>query len=150
MPQAKTTHYIPAFTQRRRGGQVAVCGATVSAREHTVEPSCPACQAWLARDASESATTRVALAEEFPEYRGQLAPAAMTAALERIDAKLVAAVKVKLGTEQVRLVHHRPTGIGSQTVPVFSVPPEFIWKAVELGLEVNGYHPTRGGRVELR
>ncbi len=42
------THYIPAFTEVRNGTQRTVCGAYVTFRAHSPEPTCPECAAWLA------------------------------------------------------------------------------------------------------
>jgi len=52
------------------------------------------------------------------------------------DERLCAAVRKALGTNSVYLDCHRPTGIGSQTVPVFDVPKQFRDAAKALGLEL--------------
>ena len=52
------THYIPSFTKRRGHGahaeEIAVCGSFVPIRAHSIEPSCPACAAWLVKDAIDT------------------------------------------------------------------------------------------------
>jgi len=43
------THYIPSFTVARGHQQQAVCGAWAeTASQHSAEPTCPKCAAWLA------------------------------------------------------------------------------------------------------
>jgi hypothetical protein len=55
-----STHYIPYFTIERSlaynpSGRPfrrlqAVCGTFIDLADHTVEPTCPACQTWLTQD----------------------------------------------------------------------------------------------------
>lgn len=66
------THYIPAFTTVIRGQQLAACDTVTDMRSHSVEPTCPACQAYLTRTAEEDQETALALEAEFPEYKGRL------------------------------------------------------------------------------
>lgn len=40
-------HYLPAFTRTDGVRQQAVCGRYVFPMEHSTEPTCPACRAWL-------------------------------------------------------------------------------------------------------
>ena len=51
------THYVPYFTQNLRGAtarhQVAVCGAFVTPEDHSAEPACETCVAWLQKDAED-------------------------------------------------------------------------------------------------
>ena len=49
------THYLPYFTTRRHGGQQAVCGRVIDAHEHSPDPTCPKCQAWIDADEKEAA-----------------------------------------------------------------------------------------------
>lgn len=49
-----TTHWIPPFTRINGRKQEASCGAWVTARDHSNEPSCPACAAYLQQDASDT------------------------------------------------------------------------------------------------
>lgn len=51
------THYIPAFTARNGHDQQAACGRWVRATEHTAEPSCPNCRAYLEQDAEDDTKT---------------------------------------------------------------------------------------------
>lgn len=44
------THYLPAFTTYRMSRQRAVCGAFIAPTQHSAEPSCPHCEAWLQAD----------------------------------------------------------------------------------------------------
>ena len=44
------THYLPAFTTYRLSRQRAVCGAFIAPAQHSTEPSCAACVAWLEAD----------------------------------------------------------------------------------------------------
>lgn len=42
------THYIPPFTERNGRKQLTVCGEWVDPRcDHSTEPTCPTCQAYL-------------------------------------------------------------------------------------------------------
>jgi hypothetical protein len=63
--------------------------------------------------------------------------ARFNASMKRIDAKLIAAVKAKLGTDEIQLIEYRQTGLGCQTVPVFAVPASVKALAIELGLTVQ-------------
>lgn len=54
-----TSHYLrPAFTHRRGHGkhaeEIAVCGRWVPIHDHSVEPQCKACAAWLEQDAVDT------------------------------------------------------------------------------------------------
>ncbi len=52
-PEADLTHYIPAFTVfrgREQRLQYAACGTVVSASEHSTEPTCPDCMAYVESD----------------------------------------------------------------------------------------------------
>ena len=52
-PDAELTHYIPAFTVfrgREQRTQHAACGLFVSASEHSAEPTCEACLAYVNAD----------------------------------------------------------------------------------------------------
>ena len=44
------THYLPYFTQYQRDRQRAVCGAFITEKDHSAEPSCPQCLAWIQQD----------------------------------------------------------------------------------------------------
>ena len=46
------THYISAFNDT---GRTAVCGVEVPEGDHSVEPTCEACQSYLSRDTDEDA-----------------------------------------------------------------------------------------------
>lgn len=48
------THYVPFFTEIRRGLQTAVCGSHIFMHEHSVEPTCPVCLQWLTQDDAEA------------------------------------------------------------------------------------------------
>lgn len=51
------SHYLPYFTDRRRDGtQLAACQSWVTMADHSTEPTCPACRAWLEEDASNLQT----------------------------------------------------------------------------------------------
>lgn len=41
------SHYVPYFTVQRNRWLRAACGVFVGRDEHTPEPTCPRCQAWL-------------------------------------------------------------------------------------------------------
>lgn len=65
------THYVAYFTVERstfRGRtptrQQAVCGEFVERGEHTAEPDCPVCAAWLQQEAADEAETFAALGYE--------------------------------------------------------------------------------------
>lgn len=55
MSEQSLTHYLPYFTERRRGALLAVCGASVAWDEHSPEPTCPQCAAWIDADEKEAA-----------------------------------------------------------------------------------------------
>lgn len=55
------THYIPAFTAINGRDQQAVCGLWVRADEHTTEPTCADCRAYLT---DEGQTSHLAAAAE--------------------------------------------------------------------------------------
>lgn len=43
----KQTHYIPPFTRINGRKQEAVCGAWITTKEHSNEPTCTKCYGWL-------------------------------------------------------------------------------------------------------
>jgi len=47
------SHYIPYFTTENGPKRSTVCGLWIDKRDHTAEPTCPDCQAWLADDAAQ-------------------------------------------------------------------------------------------------
>lgn len=47
------THYISAFNDT---GRTAVCGVEVPEGDHSVEPTCPTCQAYLSREGDDDST----------------------------------------------------------------------------------------------
>lgn len=49
------THYIPYFTRTDGRVQRAVCGEMIHAVDHTPEPTCPQCKAWIDADAATAA-----------------------------------------------------------------------------------------------
>lgn len=49
------SHYIPHFTRTDGRVQRAVCGEMIHAVDHTAEPTCPRCKAWIEADAAEAA-----------------------------------------------------------------------------------------------
>ena len=53
-----TSHYIGAFTQRRGHGkhaeEIAICGRWTPIHDHSVEPTCKECEAWLEQDAVDT------------------------------------------------------------------------------------------------
>ena len=50
------THYIPAYTERRLSRlQRAVCGVWIREQDHSAEPACAQCAAWLDADSREAA-----------------------------------------------------------------------------------------------
>lgn len=72
IPEEEATHYLPVFTQQRARTQRAVCGVYVAPKEHSSEPTCPDCRAYLERQEAEDADTAAALEAEYPEFRGKL------------------------------------------------------------------------------
>ena len=48
------THYLPAFTSLRQRVQLAVCGRAINPEQHSTEPTCPKCHAWLEADEAEA------------------------------------------------------------------------------------------------
>ena len=72
-----TTHYLPAYgpSPDRWGRSTAVCGARILEPDHSTEPSCPACAAWLVEDA-EGLNTLAGLQgpQEDPLYQPVAAP----------------------------------------------------------------------------
>lgn len=57
MSPLRATHYIPSFTRPGRdrwNQQQAVCGEWVDVTDHTNEPTCATCAAWLVQDNSET------------------------------------------------------------------------------------------------
>lgn len=57
------THYAAAFTRVRGDRQQAVCGAWISAEEHSTEPNCEPCLDYLTAEAATDASFQ-AMAEE--------------------------------------------------------------------------------------
>lgn len=51
-----TTHYLPPFTRINGRQQEAACGAWIAVREHSIEPTCPRCLAYLQQDAADTRT----------------------------------------------------------------------------------------------
>lgn len=53
------SHYVAFYCRTRGRGRYleerAVCGAWIAPSEHTVEPTCDACQRWLEQDAKDAA-----------------------------------------------------------------------------------------------
>jgi len=49
------THYVPSFTTINGRKRRTVCGVWVNVDEHSAEPTCPECQAWLAQEATTDA-----------------------------------------------------------------------------------------------
>jgi len=48
------SHYLPWFTTHKNGRlQQTACGIYISRDNHTAEPTCPQCAAWLVRDAED-------------------------------------------------------------------------------------------------
>ena len=66
------THYITFFTVSRHGREWAACGQWVTPKQHSVEPTCAACVAYVLADAKDYEETAEALEQEFPEWRGRL------------------------------------------------------------------------------
>ncbi len=65
------THYVPFFTiqmsvfrGRPASRQQAACGEHVDAGEHSTEPDCQACAAWLQQEYAEEAETFLELGYE--------------------------------------------------------------------------------------
>ena len=50
------THYIPAFTRQNGRTQQAACLLYIRPSEHSNEPTCPECAAWLAADVADPRT----------------------------------------------------------------------------------------------
>ena len=48
------TCYIPAFTTIHQRLQMSICGRIIDQREHSSEPTCPRCRAWLEADEAEA------------------------------------------------------------------------------------------------
>ena len=59
------SHYVPAYTEVNGRHQKAACGAWVTPREHSSEPDCDACHAYLLAEADTYAETARALGVEF-------------------------------------------------------------------------------------
>lgn len=51
-----TTHWIPPFTSKVGGRQQAVCGDFVMLAEHSNEPTCSRCKAYVEAEASDTRT----------------------------------------------------------------------------------------------
>ena len=51
----RVTHYIPAFTSMHQRLQMAICGRIIAWNEHSPEPTCPRCAAWIDADEKEAA-----------------------------------------------------------------------------------------------
>lgn len=62
------SHYLPAYHDRpNRWGRVpAVCGAHIVTTEHSTDPTCPRCAAWLQDDESGFRTLQGLSAADFP------------------------------------------------------------------------------------
>lgn len=50
------THYVPALAEPNGRQRRAVCGAWTTLREHTNEPTCPECAAWLTEERADERT----------------------------------------------------------------------------------------------
>ncbi len=48
------SHYICAYTRTNGRKQETACQTWAEAREHSAEPTCPLCAAWLQQDAEEA------------------------------------------------------------------------------------------------
>ena len=59
------THYIAFFTTRKGHYERSVCGAWVKPKDHSVEPTCAACQVWLHDDTED--VRRIIAAERTRE-----------------------------------------------------------------------------------
>ena len=73
------SHYVPAYTEINGGREKAACGALVTPREHSTEPDCDACQAYLSAEADTYEETARALGVEF------LPPATTETRLTTVD-----------------------------------------------------------------
>ena len=54
------THYLPYFTQYLFHQQRAACGLFIEETDHSPEPSCPQCLAWIQWDPAEHEEPRAA------------------------------------------------------------------------------------------
>jgi hypothetical protein len=59
----RVRHYVPFFAVPRGRLHMAVCGRIVSMLEHSAEPDCPKCKAWVEADDAEAK----ALAQKWDE-----------------------------------------------------------------------------------
>ena len=69
---AAMTHYIPFFTVTRQGLQLSACEQWVTPKQHSAEPTCAICAAFLIAETKDYEETAEALEQEFPEWRGRL------------------------------------------------------------------------------
>lgn len=63
------THYILPFTSTRGREQRTACGVWVTWDQHTVEPECPQCRAWLEADDAEAKQLNLKWEAEAVEAR---------------------------------------------------------------------------------
>ena len=63
------SHYISDFTSRRHTIRLAVCGKLIDTREHSPEPDCEKCSAWVDADEKEAATLAARWDEEAEAER---------------------------------------------------------------------------------
>lgn len=66
------THYVAYFAEPHARYRTAVCGAHVFMSDHSVEPTCPACAAWLAADEAEAKQLQLKWDAEEAEKRAAL------------------------------------------------------------------------------
>ena len=59
------SHYIPAFTEVNGHSQRAACGVWVRAEEHSTEPTCEGCKAYVE---SEAATANLTADDVFGTF----------------------------------------------------------------------------------
>ena len=59
------THYLPPFTRLRGVHQQAACGKFILPQEHSAEPRCAACKAYVEREATLDAAMEATAAEPF-------------------------------------------------------------------------------------
>ena len=70
------THYLPYFTQYRLHQQRAACGVFIEEKDHSPEPSCPQCLAWIQQGLKD--TEAIVMAEDWRvPYRWLVRPIPM-------------------------------------------------------------------------
>ena len=60
-----TTHYAPAFTRIKGVRQQAACGLFILPSQHSAEPGCPVCQAYVLQEADLDHAMEETAAEPF-------------------------------------------------------------------------------------